>query len=162
MELYLRMLATCANLCRSIMGRWAAAAAAGGACTSCSIHLPINKPNPSEPPQTLQSSADLKTNACCTAKPPPKEVREVLAKVPGEVVARYYGCGSPFPPGLSGQPLAVLDLGCGSGRDCYVCAALVGPQGRVTGEGGGAGGWGWNPCSCSSYTPRVADSLHFC
>jgi hypothetical protein len=100
--------------------------------------VPISNPPPYLPwhhLQTLQSSADLKTNACCTAKPPPKEVREVLAKVPEEVRARYYGCGSPFPPGLSGQPLAVLDLGCGSGRDCYVCAALVGPQGRVTGEG---------------------------
>jgi hypothetical protein len=28
----------------------------------------------------------------------------------------------------------VLDLGSGSGRDCYVCAALVGPEGSVTGE----------------------------
>jgi SAM-dependent methyltransferase len=27
----------------------------------------------------------------------------------------------------------VLDLGCGSGRDCYVCASLVGPTGSVTG-----------------------------
>jgi hypothetical protein len=25
--------------------------------------------------------------------------------------------------------------GCGSGRDCYVCAALVGPDGSVTGAG---------------------------
>ena len=27
----------------------------------------------------------------------------------------------------------MLDLGSGSGRDCYVCAALVGPGGSVTG-----------------------------
>lgn len=29
--------------------------------------------------------------------------------------------------------LKVLDLGSGSGRDSYVCAALVGQSGRVTG-----------------------------
>lgn len=27
----------------------------------------------------------------------------------------------------------MLDLGCGSGRDCYVCSALVGEAGHVTG-----------------------------
>lgn len=46
---------------------------------------------------------------------------------------RYYGCGSPFPVGLQGSGLRVLDLGCGTGRDCYVCAALVGEKGFVTG-----------------------------
>jgi SAM-dependent methyltransferase len=45
---------------------------------------------------------------------------------------RYYGCGSPFPQGIAGK--RVLDLGCGTGRDCYVCAALVGASGSVTGE----------------------------
>lgn len=29
--------------------------------------------------------------------------------------------------------LRVLDLGCGSGRDCYVCSALVGETGSVLG-----------------------------
>ena len=27
----------------------------------------------------------------------------------------------------------MLDLGCGSGRDCYVCSCLVGSSGSVTG-----------------------------
>ena len=47
-------------------------------------------------------------------------------------MSKYYGCGSPFPAG-SIRNLRVLDLGSGSGRDCYVCAALVGPNGTVTG-----------------------------
>lgn len=51
--------------------------------------------------------------------------------MPDEVKAKYYGCGSPFPMGIEG--LRVLDLGSGSGRDCYVCAALVGERGIVTG-----------------------------
>lgn len=38
---------------------------------------------------------------------------------------------SPTPLGIDG--LRVLDLGCGTGRDCYVAAALVGEGGSVTG-----------------------------
>jgi hypothetical protein len=38
--------------------------------------------------------------------------------------------GTPLPSGgLEG--LSVLDLGCGSGRDCYLASALVGPNGKV-------------------------------
>jgi arsenite methyltransferase len=44
---------------------------------------------------------------------------------------RFYGCGAPLPAGLAG--VTVLDLGCGSGRDCYVASALVGEEGRVIG-----------------------------
>jgi arsenite methyltransferase len=81
--------------------------------------------------ETLKTSADLKTSACCTAGSPDPIIRKALAAVPDEVKAKYYGCGSPFPFGIQG--LRVLDLGCGSGRDCYVCAAMVGPEGSVTG-----------------------------
>ena len=45
--------------------------------------------------ETLATTSDLKTNACCTANAPPKEIRDILAKVPSEVIAKYYGCGSP-------------------------------------------------------------------
>ena len=48
-----------------------------------------------------------------------------------EVMAKFYGCGAPVPLGIEG--LRVLDLGSGSGRDCYLCATLVGPGGSVTG-----------------------------
>lgn len=42
-----------------------------------------------------------------------------------------FSCGAPLPLGIAG--LRVLDLGCGSGRDCYAAAALVGEKGSVTG-----------------------------
>lgn len=44
---------------------------------------------------------------------------------------RYYGCGPVFPTALKGA--VVLDLGSGSGQDCYVLSKLVGPEGRVVG-----------------------------
>jgi SAM-dependent methyltransferase len=81
--------------------------------------------------QVLQSSADLRTSACCTDAFMPAHVRAVLAKIHPEVQARYYGCGLVLPDAIEGA--RVLDLGCGSGRDCYVIAALVGEGGAVTG-----------------------------
>ena len=59
--------------------------------------------------ETLQTSDDLKTSACCTPNALPKAVRDILSKVPDEVKAKYYGCGSPTPLGIEG--LRVLDLG---------------------------------------------------
>lgn len=79
----------------------------------------------------LSSSTDLKTSACCATETPPPRVREVLAQVHPEVLERFYGCGTPLPPALEGA--TVLDLGCGTGRDCFVLSKLVGAQGRVIG-----------------------------
>lgn len=79
----------------------------------------------------LASSADLKTNACCTSGPPPAWIAARLANVNPEVSDRFYGCGFPIPHGLLGA--VVVDLGCGTGRDCYVLAQLVGPEGHVHG-----------------------------
>lgn len=81
--------------------------------------------------QVLQSSSDLKTGACCSSDAMPAHLRALLAGLHPEVVERFYGCGSPLPPAL--QERAVLDLGCGTGRDCYLLSKLVGEQGRVIG-----------------------------
>jgi arsenite methyltransferase len=81
--------------------------------------------------QVLESSRDLKTSACCTLDAMPLHLRPYLAELHPEVVSRFYGCGSPLPPALEG--CTVLDLGCGSGRDCYLLSRLVGESGRVIG-----------------------------
>ena len=44
---------------------------------------------------------------------------------------RYYGCGLVIPEKLEG--VKVLDLGSGSGRDCFALSKLVGQNGHVTG-----------------------------
>jgi len=81
--------------------------------------------------RVLQSSADLKTTACCPVDGMPVWLQDLQRRVHPEVSERFYGCGAPLPPALTG--CTVLDLGCGSGRDCYILAQLVGPEGRVIG-----------------------------
>jgi len=81
--------------------------------------------------KVLQSTRDLKTSVCTASGKPHPLVQEVIRRVPEPVRAKFYGCGAPLPLGIEG--LRVLDLGSGSGRDCYVCAALVGERGSVTG-----------------------------
>lgn len=54
-----------------------------------------------------------------------------MKNVHEEIISKYYGCGSPFPEALDGT--TILDLGCGTGRDVYVVAQLVGPKGKAIG-----------------------------
>ena len=44
---------------------------------------------------------------------------------------RYFGCGPVIPEALEG--CQVLDLGSGSGRDCFAVSKLIGPSGYVIG-----------------------------
>ncbi|WP_085298219.1 methyltransferase domain-containing protein [Cognaticolwellia mytili] len=79
----------------------------------------------------LTGSKDLQTNACCTDDNLSSSVKQVLANIHDEVMARYYGCGLVTPELL--KDCDVLDLGCGAGRDCYAIAQMVGEYGSVTG-----------------------------
>lgn len=48
--------------------------------------------------KTLESTADLKTNACCTGDPGySKREAEVLSLIHDEIISKFYGCGSPIP-----------------------------------------------------------------
>ncbi|XP_077114759.1 BLOC-1-related complex subunit 7 isoform X2 [Ranitomeya variabilis] len=80
----------------------------------------------------LKSAKDLKTDACVTpSKPVPKFIQEALTEVHEEVSSRYYGCGLVVPECL--ENCKILDLGSGSGRDCYMLSKLVGRKGHITG-----------------------------
>nr|XP_004539019.2 arsenite methyltransferase [Maylandia zebra] len=82
--------------------------------------------------KTLKKTSDLKTNACVApVQPTPDFIRQALKKVHPEITARYYGCGLVVPECLEG--CRILDLGSGSGRDCYMLSQLVGEKGHVTG-----------------------------
>tara|TARA_R110002124_G_scaffold41367_1_gene128272 strand:- start:15460 stop:16500 length:1041 start_codon:yes stop_codon:yes gene_type:complete len=81
--------------------------------------------------RALQGSEDLQTDACCTVDSVPDVIKPIMAKIHPEVSGKYYGCGLIAPALLSG--LRILDLGSGSGQDCYVLSALVGETGEVVG-----------------------------
>lgn len=83
---------------------------------------------------SMESSCDISTNAvsCAVARRPlSASVKDALNQVHPEVSKKFFGCGLPFPAKLDG--CKVLDLGSGSGRDCYAFSKLVGPNGYVTG-----------------------------
>lgn len=77
-------------------------------------------------PQGLSSIATSPWAAApsrpCHGAPPPSSAQHP---------PRYYGCGLVIPECLSS--CRILDLGSGSGRDCYLLSQLVGEQGHVTG-----------------------------
>ena len=79
----------------------------------------------------LSGSDDLKTDACCTLDNIPKHLKPIMEKIHPEVSSKYYGCGLVAPELLEG--MRILDLGSGSGQDCYVLSALVGESGEVVG-----------------------------
>jgi len=81
--------------------------------------------------ETLQSSEDLKTSACCPPDALPDYLKPIVAQIHPRVQQKFYGCGSPIPAALEG--CTVLDLGCGTGRDSFVISKLVGASGRVIG-----------------------------
>ena len=81
--------------------------------------------------KTLQGSEDLKPNACCTVMDYSATVKHTLSLISDDVTSHYYGCGLTIPPKVEG--LRVLDLGSGSGRDCFLLSALVGESGSVLG-----------------------------
>lgn len=81
--------------------------------------------------KVLNDTDDLKTNACCPAKTLPDYMKKAMENIHSEVLERYYGCGLIAPQALEG--VRILDLGSGSGCDCYVLSQLVGEAGLVVG-----------------------------
>lgn len=81
--------------------------------------------------QDLTATSDLKTSACSIKSSKMRPFQSILNEIPCEIQNKFYGCGVPIPMGING--LTILDLGCGTGRDCYLLSKLVGPEGKVIG-----------------------------
>lgn len=58
---------------------------------------------------------------------------ELIGHVPEEARIRSYGCGSPVVDAAPQPGDVVVDLGSGTGVECFIAARLVGPGGRVIG-----------------------------
>ncbi|XP_040217804.1 arsenite methyltransferase-like isoform X3 [Rana temporaria] len=80
----------------------------------------------------LTDTKDLKTSACdASSRPLPEHIKRALIEIHADISSRYYGCGLTVPECL--ENCRILDLGSGSGRDCFMLSKLVGQQGYVTG-----------------------------
>lgn len=81
--------------------------------------------------RVLSSNKDLKTSACCLPEAVPPYQKAYLSRIHSEVLEKFYGCGSPIPLAIEGKN--ILDLGCGTGRDVFLLAALAGRGSTVIG-----------------------------
>ena len=61
----------------------------------------------------------------------PESYRGYLFNISAEIKNNFHEFGAPMPPLMEG--CTVVDLQCGSGRDTYLAAQLVGPTGKVIG-----------------------------
>lgn len=73
-------------------------------------------------------ATEVEDGLCCAVATYDPRFLEIL---PEEIIATDYGCGDPSRYAREGD--AVLDLGSGSGKVCYILSQTVGPTGRVVG-----------------------------
>ncbi|GAB1598711.1 arsenite methyltransferase-like [Argonauta hians] len=83
--------------------------------------------------KTIKKTDDLKLGSCSVSigKGLSPRINNVLAMIHEDVRKKYYGCGLVIPQDLEG--MKILDLGSGSGQDCFVLSKLVGADGFVVG-----------------------------
>src|SRR4026209_152730 len=70
---------------------------------------------------------EVENALCCPVEYDP----QFLKILPREIIERVSGCGDPSAFVRAGD--AVLDLGSGGGKICYIAAQIVGEHGRVVG-----------------------------
>lgn len=58
---------------------------------------------------------------------------DLISHIPEAFRFRGYGCGSPVADAAIGKGETIVDLGCGSGVECFIAAKMTGPGGRVFG-----------------------------
>jgi len=88
-------------------------------------------------PSSLSVVRDFYTDAAARPKAdianPVAYPAAFLAHIPEEYRFRGYGCGSPVADAALQKGETVVDLGCGSGVECFMATKQVGKDGRVIG-----------------------------
>ena len=98
----------------------------------CNTNTSNKSPNQFDHKDAIQerygSAAQEKESCLCT----PVGFNPVLLEaIPQEVIERDYGCGDPTKYVQKND--IVLDLGSGSGKNAFICAQIVGKEGKVIG-----------------------------
>ena len=98
----------------------------------CNTNTSNKAPNQFDHKDAIQerygSAAQEKESCLCT----PVGFNPVLLEaIPQEVIERDYGCGDPTKYVQKND--IVLDLGSGSGKNAFICAQIVGKEGKVIG-----------------------------
>jgi ubiquinone/menaquinone biosynthesis C-methylase UbiE len=88
-----------------------------------------NRFNPETAVLQRYGSAAREVEACLCL--PVSYDKSLLRVIPAEIIEKDYGCGDPSRYIHDGE--TVLDLGCGSGKACYIIAQIVGAEGKVIG-----------------------------
>lgn len=110
---------------------YACTAARGSSCSGILVNTDVHEVVRRYYGKELKGKYDLKTGVCCTPDNYPDHIKEVLLQIADEVKEKYYGCGSPIPSAVEG--LKILDIGSGTGRDCFILSKLTGEKGFVYG-----------------------------
>jgi SAM-dependent methyltransferase len=76
-----------------------------------------------------EAATESKANLCC----PVPQAPEHLTHIPADLLGRSYGCGSPVLAANLTAGETVVDLGSGTGVECFIASKLVGPDGRAFG-----------------------------
>ncbi len=99
--------------------------------THCNCLLSIGSQDTRQLVAQFYAEGAKKTNE--TIRNPVKLQDEAMSFIPEEARVRMYGCGSPVMDASLQQAETVLDLGCGTGVECFLAAKAVGPLGQVYG-----------------------------
>lgn len=101
------------------------------ALTHCNCVIAVSGDDGHQAVRAFYGQAARQTNHDITNPFGPEGL--TLAIIPVESKSRSYGCGSPVHEAALKAGETVVDLGSGSGVECFIAAEKVGPSGRVVG-----------------------------